>query len=87
MVIAVNIPTDKGSDRLSMNSGFMPRGRLPKLNNAPNEDALQSVAKERATPPPISLPCTAADVKMESLQIDVASLLPSFMCFKMSYVW
>ena len=84
IVIATKFPAYSGSDRLSMKRGFIPRGRLPKLNNAPNEDTLHSIAKERATPPPMSLPCTAAAVKRGSFRMDVASLLFWFTCFNIS---
>jgi len=56
IVIADTVPMVIGSDRESMNRGFTPRGRLPKFNDALNEDIRHVTARERAMPPPMSFP-------------------------------
>lgn len=75
IALAVLFPTVSGSDLLSINNGFIPRGRLPKLNKARRALTLQVAHKQRATPPPTSLPCTAADVSRESFRIETATAL------------
>ena len=57
-----------------MNSGFMPRGKLPKTNDVPTAAARYFVARQRATPPPMSLPWTAAE-DAESFRMEVARSL------------
>ena len=52
----------------------MPRGKLPKTNEAPTAATRHFVARQRATPPPMSLPWTAAE-DVESYLMAVARSL------------
>eukprot|EP00961_Rhodomonas_salina_P180420 2435232-Rhodomonas_salina.1 len=68
-------PAVIGNERLKQKQGFAPRGRFPKLKVECSEHTLQSAANASATPPPISLPCTAAITGIGKLRIAVATTL------------